>query len=545
MILRRVLLHFCSIALLCCGALRVSQAAANAPATVEKWGTFEITLNGPSDGNPFLDVTLAAEFTNGIKTVTVDGFYDGGGVYRIRFMPDQTGSWRYFTRSNRWQLTQQRGTFAVTVPSKGNHGPVGVAYTFHFAYADGTPFKQVGTTCYTWTHRPAEVEEQTLKTLAASPFNKLRMCVFPQTHGIKTMPPARFPFAGEGTKPDYARFNPEFFQHLDLRVGQLRDLGIECDLILFHPYDDGHIWGLDTMPPEVEDRYLRYIVARLGAYRNIWWSMANEYDFVRTKTDADWDRYFRVVQAADPYAHLRSIHNGKIIYDHNKPWVTHVSMQNGSAVVEPGRAELYRDVYRKPIVYDEVEYEGNHKSRWAQLTGHEMVHRFWAGTVAGTYVGHSEFLMDPNDPGEFVWLGQGGTLKGESPARLAFLRKILEESPATGIEPIDKWWEPRVGGKPGEYYLWYFGHEKPASWTFQLYRDGITDGTEFTVEVIDTWDMTISPLPGVFVAKRKDGYSFIEANGRPVPLPGKEGIALRIRKVGGGTGEISDKPPGN
>ena len=540
--LRSAMSWFAS-ACLALSCLSFARAAATAD-TVEQWGTFEVALNGPSDGNPFLDVTLRADFSNGLKTITVDGFYDGDGVYRIRFMPDAQGTWSWFTHSNRWPLTQKRGVFTVTAPSKGNHGPVRVANYYHFAYADGTPFKQIGTTCYTWTHRPAEVEEQTLKTLAASPFNKLRMCVFPQTHGTSTMPPTRFPFAGEGTKPDYTRFNPEFFQHLDKRVGQLRDLGIECDLILFHPYDDDHIWGLDTMPPEVEDRYLRYIVARLGAYRNIWWSMANEYDFVRTKTEADWDRFFQVVMAADPYDHLRSIHNGKVIYNHNQPWATHVSMQNGLAVTEPGKAQIYRDVYRKPIVYDEVEYEGNHIYRWAQLTSKEMVHRFWVGTVAGTYVGHSEYWVQPGDGSEFVWLGQGGVLRGESAPRLAFLRTIMEDGPATGIDPIDKWWEPRVGGKPGEYYLWYFGHEKPTSWTFQLYRDGIADGTTFSAEIIDTWDMTITPVPGEFVAKKKDRYSFVDASGRAIPLPGKEGIALRIRRTGGAKGEISDKPPG-
>jgi hypothetical protein len=29
-------------------------------------------------------------------------------------------------------------------------------------------------------------------------------------------------------------------------------------------------------------------------------------------------------------------------------------------------------------VYDEVEYEGNSDRRWAQLSGRELVHRFWA-----------------------------------------------------------------------------------------------------------------------------------------------------------------------
>jgi hypothetical protein len=41
----------------------------------------------------------------------------------------------------------------------------------------------------------------------------------------------------------------------------------------------------------------------------------------------------------------------------------------------------------------------------------------------------------------------------------------------------------------------------------------------FTVEVIDTWDMTITPQEGVFQGQCR------------VDMPGKPYIALRIRKV--------------
>ena len=130
------------------------------------------------------------------------------------------------------------------------------------------------------------------------------------------------------------------------------------------------------MPAEVDDRYVRYLVSRLAAYRNVWWSLSNEYDFNKQKKETDWDRMFQVLQAADPYVHLRSIHNGFHIYNYTKPWVTHASIQNGSAVEDAGRAELYRDVYRKPVVYDEVKYEGNIWKRWGNLSAKEMVFRF-------------------------------------------------------------------------------------------------------------------------------------------------------------------------
>ncbi len=516
-------------------------------ASVEQWGLFEVELTGPADGNPFLDVELSAVFTRDSTSVTVPGFYDGNGIYRVRFMPGQPGEWRYVTRSNRSDLSAHSGSVTVVPAGPGNHGPVSVRNDYHFVHADGTPFHPLGTTAYTWTHRTDELEEQTLRTLAVSPFNKLRMAVLPQDFGLKFTPPPRFPFEGNPPRDwDTSRFNPEFFQHLEKRVGQLRDIGIECDLILFHPY--GKTWGLHELDAVTDDRYVRYVVARLAAYRNIWWSLANEFDFVPTKRDSDWDRLFQLVQQEDPFGHLRSIHNGNRFYNYNLPWVTHVSMQNGNALVEPGRAEILR-VYNKPVIVDEARYEGNFM-RWAALSGEEMVHRFWVATVAGIYASHGEYFIDPHD---HVWLGSGGTLKGESPRRIAFLRQVLEDSPVAGIEPIDRWETPNIGGRPGEYYLLYFGHETPAEWTFRLPYYRLTDGMEFTVEILDTWNMTVTPVEGVFVTKMRPPYDFKpgsrdervtdERDGRTVRLPARPGIALRIRHVGGAGPKPPTDPP--
>lgn len=504
-----------------------------APKSVQRWDIFELELRGPSEGNPFVDVRVSAVFTNGAKSIDVPGFYDGDGVYRVRFMPEQVGTWRYETKSNRWPLTGKTGSFAVTAPAKGNHGPVRVFNTYHFAYADGTPFKQIGTTIYNWLDTPEEVQDETLKTLASAPFNKARMLLTQQPESYqKKYAPARWPFAGKPPHDwDFTRYNAEYFRHYEKRLGQLRDLGIEADLILFNPYGR---WGFETMDAANDERYVRYVIARFAAYRNVWWSMANEYDFLRAKLEPEWDRIFQVVQQADPYNHLRSIHNGSAIYDHNKPWVTHVSMQNGSAVEEPGRAEMYRDVYRKPIVYDEVKYEGKSPYRWGNLSGEEMVHRFWCGTVAGTYVGHGDYFFTTI---EDTWTSFGGKLTGQSAPRLAFLRKVMEDGPAEGLDPIDKWQDPTAAGKPGEYYLIYFGREKPTSWPFRLYKNGVTDGMRFKVEVLDTWEMTVTPVDGEFVAKKKNNYDFGDAQDRAVTLPGKPGMALRIQRIGGGTGK--------
>jgi hypothetical protein len=304
-------------------------------------------------------------------------------------------------------------------------------------------------------------------------------------------------------------------------------MGIEADLILFHPYDR---WGFSNMGADNDDRYVRYVVARLAAYRNVWWSMANEFDLVKSKQMSDWDRLFQIVQSEDPYGHLRSIHNCVVFYDNSKPWITHASIQNGSAVEDSSRAQMYRDVWQKPVVYDEVKYEGNLPERWGNLSAEEMVHRFWEGLVGGTYVGHGETYLHPED--DVIWWSKGGVLRGESPARLAFLRKIMQEGPADGFEPIDKWQDSNACGMPKEYYLIYFGKSKPTEWPFALPKaGGLGAGLKFKVETIDTWNMTITAEPEIFTTHKKDNYTLDDANGRVVKLPGNPWMAIRVRRV--------------
>jgi hypothetical protein len=498
----------------------------------EQWDAIEVALEGPTDGNPFVDVDFSATFTapgsDDATAIKAPGFYDGDGLYCVRFSPPQAGDYEFTTHSNVAALEGKSGKFSVAAATGDNHGPVQVAHTYHFAYADGTPYKQVGTTCYAWTSQPEALQEQTLKTLADAPFNKLRMCVFPKRYNWNQNEPDRYAFEGAApNKWDFSQFNPEFFQAFEQRILQLRDMGIEADVILLHPYDEGH-WGFDRMPDDADDRYLGYIVARLAAIRNVWWSMANEYDFMTEKQESDWDRMIQVVHDADPYHRLLSIHNGTRIYDHNNPLLTHASIQNGSAVEDAGRAVLYRDVYRKPVVFDEVKYEGDIPSRWGQLSPEEMVYRFWQGTVAGTYVGHGETYLSSDD---VLWWAKGGVLKGQSPARLAFLRKVLNESPAEGIEPIDKWQHAEYGGQRGKYYLVYLGKQTPTQWKFRLPDKEMKDGLRYRVEVLDTWNMTVEPVDGEVIVKREDDYFMAADDGRSIKLPGRPYMALRITRV--------------
>ncbi|MGN0778268.1 MAG: DUF5060 domain-containing protein [Aristaeellaceae bacterium] len=61
------------------------------PDSVERWSMLELTLSGPCEGNPFIDQQVQAVFTCASEEKTIEGFYDGAGVYRVRFMPSFEG----------------------------------------------------------------------------------------------------------------------------------------------------------------------------------------------------------------------------------------------------------------------------------------------------------------------------------------------------------------------------------------------------------------------------------------------------------------------
>ena len=136
--------------------------------SVEKWGMYEVTLKGPETGNPFVGIELSAVFTDGERTFEPDGFYDGNGIFKIRFMPDKEGVWTYKTKSNRKELDGKEGQFTCTPASPGNHGPIKVRNQYHFAYQDGTPYYPFGTTIYEWVFQPEKIRQETLETLKSA-----------------------------------------------------------------------------------------------------------------------------------------------------------------------------------------------------------------------------------------------------------------------------------------------------------------------------------------------------------------------------------------
>ena len=369
-------------------------------------------------------------------TVVVRGFYDGDGIYKIRFAPPFEGTWHFETAANVQGLDAHWGNLVATAPSGSNHGPV-LSNQFAFEYSDGIPYFSVGSTSYQWSSMPLEMQARTLKTLEqgqgdgqgdlakCSPcdvyrlvltcidcvltlyciqpaltvclavFNKQRMTVFPKWYQHNHQNPVEVgtayqiipgsPAANQTTWDcvggqcprtsgsfDFTRFNVSYWQNYERLIGEMQKMGVIADIIVFHPYDNDH-WGFDCMggrDPATynttnDNFYLEYLAARLSSFSNVWWAMANEWNFCACKSynasangpTPVWDELFKTLSGADPYGREMSIHNGQYLYNHSQPWITHVSLQG-----HEGDTPALRDEYQKPVVWDEERYTHMHCS---------------------------------------------------------------------------------------------------------------------------------------------------------------------------------------
>lgn len=504
---------------------------------------FELTFQSTPPCGDWAQPDLVAVFTCNGTSTSVKGFYDGDNTCKIRFLPEICGEYHWEVSG----LVTACGT-EICTPAQEGHGKVHTQ-GLHFQHIDGTLFTPFGTTVYALAHQPDELVDQTLETLRTSPFNKVRLCVFPKHFAYNNNEPPFYAFEKrEDGSWDVRKPCLAFWHRFEDILKKLFEMNIQVDLILFHPYDN---WGFASLPQEENLIYLDTVIRRLAAFPNIWWSLANEYDVCADKTLTNWQEIEEFVATNDPFHHLLSNHHCYLPWDVSRPNITHCSMQSKSL----NRVAEWQDAYGKPVIVDECCYEGNIPSFWGCITAENMVSRFWKAVVTGGYCTHGETYLDDND---ILWWAKGGVLHGQSPTRIAFLREIVESLPgpientpdhiAAAVKPENRQrvlatlqYLPKgiqdmfqalfqcndrdllyildgemcyMGHIGEDVFLTYYDRRCCAQDTLRLPQEG-----SFRIEVIDTWEMT-----------RKTVAENVSGN-VTIALPGKEGMAVIASRI--------------
>ena len=251
---------------------------AGVQATVERWDTWEAALQASrAYANPFTDVDVTAIFTYeaGGKTLTVCGFHDGGATWRIRFMPTEPGTWNYVTKSSDPGLGGKAGRLTCVPPKRPYlHGPL-AAQGFHFVHADGTRRLLVSTRL-SCPFAPPEVWPPVIEFLKAHRVNRVFFMMGGVSGTFKEL-------YGDGG--DFSRYNVEKFRAIDAFVDALRRSDIVASPYFYYFNDKVQ----RKMTPDQDRAYLRYGMARFGAYANVMPVLSNEVEQKATERRGQYD----------------------------------------------------------------------------------------------------------------------------------------------------------------------------------------------------------------------------------------------------------------
>jgi Domain of unknown function (DUF5060)/Protein of unknown function (DUF4038)/Putative collagen-binding domain of a collagenase len=299
--------------------------------------------------NPFIDVAVDAEFVGpGGTRFTVPGFYDGDGVWRVRFSPGEPGRWSYCMVATPADPELAReGSFEVAprqVPGFLRSTP-GQAWGFH--YESGEPALLIGDTVYNLvaeTYLGNDIRPY-LSRRAGQGYNLVRMSLAVQPF----CPPNAYAhwydrriwaWGGSEWSPQFDRFNLGYFRALDETVRLVDEAGLGIEMILETPGGASPFGRRDLFTAESEELWIRYLVARYDAYTSVYfWNLANEYEYLTNE--------YRHNQAADRWA-LRVAHLVKRFASHGHPVAVH------SGPVLPPFAYRFR---ADPDVIDTVLYQ--------------------------------------------------------------------------------------------------------------------------------------------------------------------------------------------
>lgn len=450
-------------AVLYCALLFAAKALC-AAVTIEQYYSYDFSFQAQASGNPF-DIDLAGDFTGpGGVRLSVPGFYDGNGVWKIRFSPTALGTWSLRTRSSMPALNGRTEAAIECQPNKHStiHGGLRVdpLHPYHFVYEDGTRYFLLGYEAdFLWALDMNDPERREMHKLidqiAARGFNHLLVNVFAYdtawAPGKSCQwdygPPAMYAWEGSNEKPDHSLLNTRFFQLYDGMMNALRDKGIVAH-VMFKVYNKQVNW---PAPGSVdEERYFKYVTARYQGYSNVVWDFSKESFNERDKTLEK--RLIDLIRSNDAYHHLVTAHDNDV-YDWNPSLNTDTDFRTDQQHTNWGETIAFDRALRKwPVINAETAgYERGVEdlpSYGQKVDWQEVLRRAYLVYLAGGYsvyyynnTAWDVIKPEPEPPGA---------------ARFQQLKETLSELPYWRMEPAN---ELASGGVclavPGEVYACY------------------------------------------------------------------------------------------
>ncbi|HOE67070.1 MAG TPA: DUF4038 domain-containing protein [Candidatus Hydrogenedentes bacterium] len=364
-------------------------------------------LSAGNDIDPYnaIDVDVICYSPSG-ASFCIPAFWAGDNVWRFRFAGEEIGAYRYETRcSNPHDAGLHGCTGTIEVrPYEGanrllRHGRLRVAVDCRrFEHGDGTPFFWMGDTW--WMALSTRLDwPQGFRELAADRvakgFNVVQIVAGPypdmDAWDSRGRGEAGFPFA-EG----FARVNPAYFDHADLKIGHLVEAGLMPCIV--------GMWGyyLPQLGVDRIKRFWRYLIARYGAYPVVWCAcgeVAMPYYLSETRDDdvalqrSGWTEVMRFLRETDGFGNLITVHpvnygraevDDPAVMDFEMLQTGHGDLDSIPPLIEMVRASVSREP-AMPVVNAEANYEGILGRSWQNVQRLNFYHSIFNGAAGYTY----------------------------------------------------------------------------------------------------------------------------------------------------------------
>ena len=364
-------------------------------------GTYEVSINITEEiVDPYLDAHFEVSFTRPDgTTVTVDSFYDGDETYKARAYCDQIGDWSWSLLDNESEV--KSGTFEVhpsPLPGKLRVHP---ADPRRLCYDDGSWFLHIGDTGYRYPTDTENGWQTYLDDAVAAGVTKIRTWFSTSRHGIEGV--------FENGNRESGRLALDWWQEMDRRYRYALETYPHVQFQIIPYGEDGE--ALRAYPEdELVQQVGAEVQARLSAFPNVYWCIANDVKVVDGAVDPEIveagaraqegvsydtiDLIGRDFAAREPWETLLTSHQLRQtgFSFRGEPWPDIITLHD----LDQGAGERVSEYVHKgnaPVVLDEDRYE---HYREPDDPAYFFRRLFWANLLAGghpTYGGNRTYEL--------------------------------------------------------------------------------------------------------------------------------------------------------
>ncbi len=347
----------------------------------------------------------------------VYGFWDGGQLWKVRFMPNETGKWTWNSTcsdSENTGLHDRSGSFqCVSNDSKLDIYHRGAIVhpkgAYHFTYHDGTPYFWSACTAWNGALKSTDEEWQTYLTHRRDHHYNLIQLVTTQWRGCDESADGLVAYEGSGQ----ISINPEFFNRIDKKIDEANSFGLLVSPVILWALPSGagrHLSPGYHLPLEEAVMLAKYIVARYQG-NHVVWTLGGDgryYDDLESRWKKIGHEVFDGIDHAPATLHPHgSSYIGRIYAD--EPWYNMMSYQsshnNGERVVNwINKGPMANEWEKlKPMPY--INMEPNYEEIQFRITAEDVRNASWwsifATPIAGITYGAN---------GIWPWLREGESI---------------------------------------------------------------------------------------------------------------------------------------